>query len=106
LEHNPILIILANILVLHLQPLYPAKRGATMPQISLYIDKETLKKVEKAANAEKTSISKWVGKQLKKSLQTNYPEDFQSLYGSIRDDSFTVPKRKSFDADTKRESLP
>jgi hypothetical protein len=77
-----------------------------MPQISLYIDKETLKKVEKAANAEKISISKWVGKQLKKSLHSNYPEDFQNLFGSIQDESFTTPKRESFDADTKRESLP
>jgi len=77
-----------------------------MPQISLYIDKETLKKVEKAADAEKTSISKWVGKQLKKSLQSNYPEDFQNLFGSIRDESFTIPKREPFDADAKRESLP
>lgn len=77
-----------------------------MPQISLYIDKETLKKVEKAAGAEKTSISKWVGKQLKKSLQSNYPEDFQNLFGSIRDESFTTPERKSFEVDAKRESLP
>jgi hypothetical protein len=77
-----------------------------MPQISLYIDKETLQKIEKAADAEKTSISKWVGRQLKKSLQSSYPEDFQNLYGSIRDDSFTVPERKSFEADAKRESLP
>ncbi len=66
-----------------------------MPQISLYIDKETLQKIEKAADAEKTSISKWVGRQLKKSLQTNYPEDFQNLFGSIRDDSFTIPERES-----------
>lgn len=77
-----------------------------MPQISLYIDKETLSKVEKAADAEKTSISKWVGKQLKKSLQSSYPEDFQNLFGSIRDESFTVPERESFDADAKREILP
>ncbi len=77
-----------------------------MPQISLYIDKETLKKVEKAADAEKTSISKWVGKQLKKSLQASYPEDFQNLYGSISDESFQVPEREPFDADAKRESLP
>ncbi len=74
-----------------------------MPQISLYIDKETLEKIEKAADAEKTSISKWVGKQLKKSLQTEYPEDFKNLFGAIRDESFRVPEREPFDADAKRE---
>jgi len=76
-----------------------------MPQISLYIDKETLKKVEKAADAEKVSISKWVGEQLKKTLQTCYPEDFQNLFGSIRDESFTIPIRESSDADAKRETF-
>lgn len=77
-----------------------------MPQISLYIDEDTLKKVEKAADAEKTSISKWVGMQLKKSLQTSYPRDFRALFGSIKDESFTIPKRESSDTDIKRESLP
>jgi len=76
-----------------------------MPQISLYIDKETLEKIEKAADAEKLSVSKWVGKQLKKSLQTSYPEDFQNLFGSVRDESFTVPERKSSETDAKRETF-
>ena len=76
-----------------------------MPQISLYIDKETLKKVEKAALTAKTSISTWVGKQLRKSLRTSYPEDFQNLFGSIQDKTFTAPERKSFVTDAKRESL-
>jgi hypothetical protein len=76
-----------------------------MPQISLYIDEETLKKVKKAADADNTSISKWVGKQLKKTLQSSYTEDFQNLFGSIRDESLTIPERSSFDMDVKRESL-
>jgi len=86
------------------ESLSPEKRK-TMPQISLYIDKETLEKVERAADNEQLSISKWVGKQLKKSLQANYPEDFQDLFGSIRDESFTIPDRKPADADAKRDSL-
>lgn len=76
-----------------------------MPQISLYIDKATLEKIEKAANAEKTSISKWVGKQLKKSFLTDYPDDYKNLFGAIRDESFSAPERKPFDTDTKRESF-
>lgn len=76
-----------------------------MPQISLYIDKGTLEKIKRAAEAEQLSISKWVGKQLNKSLQANYPEDFQDLFGSIRDESFTIPERKPADSDAKRESF-
>lgn len=76
-----------------------------MPQISLYIDKDTLQKVEQAAQAEELSISKWVGKQLKKSLKTNYPADFENLFGSINDESFTEPKSLPFEADAKRETV-
>ena len=76
-----------------------------MPQISLYIDKATLQKVEKAAQAEDLSISKWVGKQLKKTLKSSYPADFESLYGSITDESFTEPERLSVEADAPRENF-
>lgn len=74
-----------------------------MPQISLYIDKDTLQKVEKAAQREKLSISKWVGKQLKKSLQTEYPAHFENLFGSVKDEHFTEPEKLPAGADAKRE---
>jgi molybdopterin-guanine dinucleotide biosynthesis protein A len=64
-----------------------------MPQISLYIEKETLETVEKAAQAEELSISKWIGKQLIKSLKADYPDDFENLFGSITDENFTMPER-------------
>lgn len=76
-----------------------------MPQISLYIDKETLQKVEEAAQAEELSISKWVGQQLKKSLRANYPADYEHLFGSITDESFVEPDRVPAEADVKRESF-
>jgi hypothetical protein len=75
-----------------------------MPQISLYIDKETLSKIEKAANRDKVSISKWVGINLKKVIKDDYPKNYFDLYGSISDDSFSVPSL-SFKNDSKRESL-
>lgn len=76
-----------------------------MPQISLYIDEETMQQVEKAAKGEQLSISKWVGKQLKKSLKANYPADFENLYGSIKDESFTEPERLPAEADVSRKSF-
>ncbi|HOJ27556.1 MAG TPA: toxin-antitoxin system, antitoxin component [Spirochaetota bacterium] len=75
-----------------------------MPQISLYIDKETLEKIEKAAAKERISISKWVGKNIKKVIQEEYPEGYFDLFGSITDKSFDI-KELSFDQDLKRESL-
>lgn len=73
-----------------------------MPQISLYIDKDTMEMVEKAARAEELSISKWVGKQLRKSLKANYPADFENLFGSINDENFIEPERLPAEADAKR----
>ncbi len=75
-----------------------------MPQISLYIDKETLSKIEKAASKEKISISKWVGKSIKKVIKDDYPKGYFELFGSIADESFNI-NTLSFKHDSKRESL-
>ncbi|MCK4980277.1 MAG: toxin-antitoxin system, antitoxin component [Candidatus Delongbacteria bacterium] len=58
-----------------------------MPQISLYVDEETLTKVEKAAKGEKMSISKWVGTNIQRSLENKYPKGYFDLFGSINDDT-------------------
>jgi hypothetical protein len=75
-----------------------------MPQISLYIDKDTLNKIEKAADKEKISISKWVGKNIKKVIKDDYPNGYFDLFGSINDPSFEI-STLSFKNDSKRESL-
>ncbi|MCU0849216.1 MAG: toxin-antitoxin system, antitoxin component [Spirochaetes bacterium] len=75
-----------------------------MPQISLYIDKDTLSKIEKAASKEKISISKWVGKHIKKIIKDDYPQGYFELFGSIADESFKI-KALSFKHDSERESL-
>lgn len=75
-----------------------------MPQISLYIDKDTLEKVEKAAKGEHLSISKWVGLRIKNAVNDEYPKDYFNLFGSIDDDSFKVDSL-SFENDTTRETF-
>ncbi len=75
-----------------------------MPQISLYIDKDTLARIEKAAAKEKISISKWVGNNIKKAIKEDYPEGYFDLFGSITDKSFEI-ENLSFEQDIKRESL-
>ena len=44
-----------------------------MPQISLYIDGPTLKKIENAALRQRVSISKWVADQLTFADRTGLP---------------------------------
>jgi len=76
-----------------------------MPQISLYIDEPTLKKVENAAMRQKVSISKWVAEQIRFRVDPVYPIDYESLFGSIDDNTFTEPEDIASISDTARENL-
>lgn len=76
-----------------------------MPQVSLYIDNETLVKIERLAKKHGLSISKWVGDSLKKLIKDNYPDDFLKLFGAIQDESFDRPARLSLNDDTDREKI-
>jgi hypothetical protein len=76
-----------------------------MPQLSLYLDDKTLKKVEKAAKIENTSISKWVTGKLKEHLENEWPDNYSSLFGSISDESFCAEAIADFANDASREKL-
>lgn len=76
-----------------------------MPQLSLYIDKETLHKIEIAAKLEKLSISKYVVRKLNDSLNKSWPENFDTLFGSVSDDTFIEPEKLNFGMDIVREDL-
>lgn len=75
------------------------------PQISLYIDETTLKKVENAAGRQHVSISKWVAEQIRTNLEPAYPINYENLFGSISDKTFERPDDVSFTKDSKREIL-
>ena len=76
-----------------------------MAQISLYVDEATLKKIESAAARQNQSLSKWVVDQIKPKLAPVYPPDFENLFGSVDDLSFSRPDELSYEDDTKREAL-
>jgi hypothetical protein len=76
-----------------------------MPQISLYIDEPTLKKIENAALRQHVSISKWVAEQIRSRVDPTYPPDYEDLFGSISDDTFVRPVQPSFDSDSFREDF-
>ena len=76
-----------------------------MPQVSLYIDKDTLARIEELAHRNNTSISRWVGNKLKNLIQDDYPDGFFDLFGAIDDDSFSRPSEISFGSDAPREDV-
>lgn len=52
-----------------------------MSQLTIYLDDSTLKKVSRAAQSEKSSVSLWVKKQLTRALKSAWPEGYFDLYG-------------------------
>lgn len=76
-----------------------------MPQISLYIDENTLRKIENAAARAHMSISRWVAQQLKSKVEQVYPPRFEELFGSIDDQAFVRPDQTGFDEDSPRVGL-
>lgn len=74
-----------------------------MPQVSLYIDESTLKRIELAAKTERLSLSKYVSQKLRASLDDQWPEHYHELFGAISDATFRVDPVRGDDAP--RESL-
>ena len=76
-----------------------------MPQLSIYVDKVTLSKLEQAAKNEHKSVSKWAVNRLKQSLNDSWTDNFFDLFGSIKDDTFKRQDQLSFKDDIKREKI-
>ena len=76
-----------------------------MPQLSLYIDENTLRKIEAAARIENLSVSKYVVRKLNEALSTSWPSNYEKLFGAIDDDCFQVEPPTDFSQDAQRETL-
>ncbi len=76
-----------------------------MPQLSIYIDENTLQEIKKCAEIENLSISKYVVKTLNEKISNSWPENYHKLFGAITDESFMVEKPNDFSKDTNRETL-
>ena len=76
-----------------------------MPQLSLYIDNETLYKLERAANIDNKSKSKWVSSKLKSILNDSLPDNFDNLFGSVEENDLPEISELSLNNDAEREKL-
>lgn len=77
-----------------------------MAQLTVYIDDNTLKKVETAAHREHKSVSKWVKKCLEGALQNKWPENYSEVFGALSDDEdFKRPPQGSLSEDVRRAKL-
>ena len=76
-----------------------------MSQLSLYLDEDTLKRIEAGAKLNEVSVSRFVSSVMKEYFAKSWPEGFQDLFGSITDESFVRPDSSDWSEDGTRESL-
>ena len=62
-----------------------------MPQLSLYLDAETIQEIKNAASNSDLSVSKWIRTRILSSPKKDWPENYFDLFGSITEESFEEP---------------
>ena len=76
-----------------------------MAQLTIYLDDETAKRIEQEAKAQHSSVSKWVKSKIIQFFQKEWPEDFKTILGSLKDSDLQVPEELPSGNDTPREKL-
>ena len=76
-----------------------------MSQLTIYLDDESIRKIESAAALEKSSVSKWVKNRLVQSLENQWPANYFGLFGSLAENDLQAASKLDFSQDAIRESL-
>lgn len=76
-----------------------------MAQLTIYLDDESIRRIEGAAAREQSSVSGWVKKRLIQSLEEQWPADYFELFGALGEDDLHRPSETGFPVDARRESL-
>ena len=76
-----------------------------MPQLSVYLDDRTIAKIRESAKVSNISVSKLVTNALDKYMSIHWPEGFETLFGSVPDETFQRQPGVSFSYDAKRETF-
>jgi hypothetical protein len=73
-----------------------------MAQLTIYLDDETFRKITQAAEEERSSVSKWVKKQLVTALERNWPAGYFQIVGSLADEEIERPEQREWEDDLPR----
>lgn len=76
-----------------------------MAQLTIYLDDESIKRIERAASREQSSVSGWVKRRLIQSLDDQWPEGYFDLFGSLEEGDLVKPPDLDPADDAPRESL-
>ena len=76
-----------------------------MPQVTIYLDEDTERRVKKAARAEGVSLSKWIAASLREKTESAWPKVFLDLAGAFPDFPTVEQLRRHSQGDARREEL-
>ncbi len=75
-----------------------------MSQLTIYLEEETLKKIEYYSQLENLSISKWVKTCVLKNLDNTLQPGYFKVFGSLADEEgLSRPEQTDYSEDSKRE---
>ena len=73
-----------------------------MAQLTIYLDEETIDKVRREARRARRSVSEWVREKLVRSMDQNWPEGYDKLFGCLRDEDLQRPPQETGSPDVPR----
>lgn len=76
-----------------------------MPQISLYLDDDTTRRMKRAAKAAGLSQSRWVARLVREKTASEWPQSLVRLAGAWADFPAAEELRRSLGTDVPREPL-
>jgi hypothetical protein len=76
-----------------------------VPQLTIYLDRETRERIEQAARSAHVSVSQWVKARLRQALSNDWPAGYFELFGSLSDGDLERPPQVPGEHDVARESL-
>jgi hypothetical protein len=76
-----------------------------MGQVTLYLDEETETRLRKAAKQEGLSVSKWVGKLIRRKTSREWPQEIADFAGTWSDFPTVDELRRDTAEDSPREPL-
>ena len=76
-----------------------------MAQLTIYIDQDTIRKIENAAAENKVSVSRWVRDRIETALKDQWPASFSRLFGALSGTDFEEPEELDYKNDASREKI-
>jgi hypothetical protein len=76
-----------------------------MAQLTIYIDQDTIRKIENAAAESNVSVSRWVRDRIETALKDQWPASFSRLFGALSGTDFEEPEELDYKNDASREKI-